>query len=40
MTGSQLPLSSPRSDARQNLIDAITVVSRAGCCAAPGALGR
>jgi L-asparaginase/Glu-tRNA(Gln) amidotransferase subunit D len=24
MTGSQLPLSSPRSDARQNLIDALT----------------
>jgi L-asparaginase/Glu-tRNA(Gln) amidotransferase subunit D len=24
LTGSQLPLSSPRSDARQNLIDALT----------------
>eukprot|EP00878_Enallax_costatus_P037668 GHUV01042577.1.p2 GENE.GHUV01042577.1~~GHUV01042577.1.p2 ORF type:complete len:107 (+),score=13.71 GHUV01042577.1:276-596(+) len=29
MTGSQLPLSSPRSDARQNLIDALTCAAAA-----------
>jgi len=29
MTGSQLPLSSPRSDARQNLIDALTCATAA-----------
>jgi len=34
LTGSQLPLAMPRSDARQNLIDAITCAT-AGCLANP-----